>query len=203
MNTRFSLAPSFLLSGLVLALCLWPSLAHAHPGHDHSQSHGFLHGFAHPFLGLDHILAMVAVGLWAVQLGGRALWMVPASFVAAMVVGGVIGMAGFHIPLLEQGIACSVLLLGLLIAFAVRLPVVFPALLVAVFAVFHGVAHGGEMPATAAAIPYAIGFTLATAALHSIGIALGMVLGQLAPTPILRGVGACVALGGVALFFMA
>lgn len=200
MTIRFSSVPS--LVGLLFLICLMPSLAQAHPGHDHYHSHGFLHGFAHPFLGLDHILAMVAVGLWAVQLGGRALWLVPASFIGAMVIGGIIGMAGFHIPLLEQGIACSVLLLGLLIAFAVRLPVVYPALLVAVFAVFHGVAHGGEMPAAAAAIPYAIGFTMATAVLHGIGIGTGMLLGQVAPMPVLRGIGACVALGGVALFFL-
>src|SRR5580698_8957387 len=142
------------------ALILAPVLAHAHPGHDTS---GFSAGVAHPLHGLDHILAMVAVGLWAAQLGGRAKWLVPASFVSVMALGGALGMAGVAIPFAEQGIFASVLILGVLIAASVRLPLAASMSIVGLFALCHGHAHGTEIPAAASGFNYALGFVLATA----------------------------------------
>ena len=129
-----------------LSLVFAPMLAHAHPGHDAS---GFSAGVAHPVHGLDHILAMVAVGLWAAQLGGRAKWLVPASFISVMAIGGALGMAGMPLPFAEQGIFASVLILGVLIAAAVRLPLAASMAIVGLFALCHGHAHGLEMPTTA------------------------------------------------------
>lgn len=150
------------------ALAFVPAFAQAHPGH--AAGAGFTHGFAHPMMGLDHLLAMLAVGLWAAQLGGRATWLVPAAFVSVMTAGAGLGMSGVHLPLVEQGIIASVLVLGLLIASAARLPLAASAALVGVFALFHGVAHGAEMPASASGLAYAAGFALATAALHAVGL---------------------------------
>ena len=154
-------------------LALAPTVALAHPGHDGA---GLAHGFAHPFGGVDHIAAMVAVGLLAARLGGRALWLVPASFVAAMAVAGVAGMAGMTLPYAETGIAISVGVLGAIAAFGIAMPVAAAMGLVAFFAVFHGYAHGIEMPETASGLAYGAGFVAATAALHAIGIALGLAI---------------------------
>jgi urease accessory protein len=143
--------------------------AQAHPGH----AEGAFAGLAHPFMGLDHLLAMVAVGVWATQLGGRAKWLVPSCFVAVMAAGGALGMSGLALPMVEGGIAASVLLLGLLIAFSVRLPVYASAGLVGVFAVFHGYAHGTEIPALASPWLYGAGFLIATALLHGLGLGVG------------------------------
>lgn len=182
------------LSGTALLLFLFVPALHAHTGHDGGT--GFTHGFEHPITGLDHILAMIAVGLWAAQIGGRAIWIVPASFVTAMLFGGIAGMNGFALPYLEQGIAASVLLLGLVIAFAVRPPVYVPALIVAAFALFHGVAHGAEMPETASGLAFGLGFILATSLLHLIGIGLGVGLQKCSPAPLVRALGVGVALLG-------
>jgi urease accessory protein len=149
------------------ALAFAPALAQAHPGH--GSGVGFTHGFAHPMMGLDHLLAMLAVGLWAAQLGGRAAWLVPAAFVSVMSAGSALGMSGANLPMVEQGIVASVLILGLLIATAARLPLGASAALVGVFALFHGLAHGTEMPASASGLAYAAGFAVATALLHAIG----------------------------------
>ena len=182
---------------LFLALLIVPVTAHAHTGA--GPLHGFLDGAQHPLSGLDHLLAMIAVGLWAAQTGGRALWAVPTSFVALMAVGGILGMTGFHPPFVETGILVSVLGLGLLILFAIRLPVAAGMLIVGAFAMFHGFAHGAEMPTQASSAAYAIGFVLSTAALHLAGIALGIALGRVRFAPLLRVAGACVLLGGLAV----
>ena len=116
------------------------SIAYAHPGH----GGGLMAGITHPLFGLDHVLAMVAVGVWAFQLGGRARWLVPASFVGLMVVAGGVGMSGIALPMVEAGISTSVLVLGLLIAFSVRVTPAFGTGIVALFAIFHGYAHGAE-----------------------------------------------------------
>jgi urease accessory protein len=179
---------------LLALLLVVPALAHAHTGVGHS--HGFLDGLNHPVHGLDHLLAMIAVGLWAAQLGGRAIWAVPASFVGVMALGGLLGVAGWPLPMVETGILLSVFLLGLLIAFAVRLPLWAGAALVAFFALFHGYAHGAEMPAGASSAWYAGGFVLATAALHLAGIGLGIALKNVPFAPALRVAGALVILGG-------
>jgi urease accessory protein len=127
----------------------------------------------HPFTGLDHLLAMLAVGLWAAQLGGRWTWAVPAAFVASMALGGALGFAGVTLPFVEPLIAASVLVLGLLIALQVRLPHSGLALAGA-FAIFHGIAHAAEMPGDAARIVHVGGFVLATALLHAMGVGLGL-----------------------------
>jgi urease accessory protein len=160
------------LTALFAAVIVFaPALAQAHPGH--APGAGFMHGFAHPMTGLDHLLAMLAVGLWAAQLGGRATWLVPAAFVSVMTFGAGLGMSGVHLPLVEQGIIASVFVLGLLIATAARLPLAASAALVGVFALFHGFAHGAEMPVSASGLAYASGFALATVALHVIGFLAG------------------------------
>ena len=154
---------------------------------------GLAAGFAHPLAGLDHLLAMFAVGVWAAQLGGRALWAVPATFVGSMAAGGLLGFAGLHPPLAEPIIAASVLALGLLIAFAVqrKAPGV---VLIALFALFHGVAHALGIPHHDSAAGYAIGFLAPTVFLHVAGVGLGLALRSRA-----RFAGAPLALaGGVA-----
>jgi urease accessory protein len=183
----------------VLALTgLAPMLAGAHPFH--GVANGFAGGFTHPLSGLDHILAMVAVGLWAAQLGGRSRWMVPAAFVSLMVAGGALGMAGIQVPAVESGIAASVLVLGLLIAGAVRLPMFAGMALVGLFAIFHGHAHGTEIPAAASSFTYAVGFVLATIALHAAGIGLGLLAQKRMAVPALRFAGAAIAVGGVCMW---
>ncbi|MEW6415727.1 MAG: HupE/UreJ family protein [Pseudomonadota bacterium] len=151
-----------------VSLALAAGTASAHTG-DHAVA-GFASGLAHPFLGLDHLLAMIAVGLWAAQQGGRAVWAVPAAFVGAMVLGGLAAWTGGTLPQVETGIALSVLVLGLLVA--TRRQWVAPAgmALAAGFALFHGYAHGLEMPHAASPFQYALGLVLATAALHAAGI---------------------------------
>lgn len=189
--------------GLVLGLfALLPSVAAAHTGA--GPAHGVLHGFAHPFLGWDHVLAMVAVGLLAGQRGGRATWALPAAFVGAMVLGGIFGMAGLFIPGIEAGILASVLVLGALVAVAARFPLAAVVTAVSVFAVFHGHAHGSEMPAAASGLFYGAGFALATVLLHATGIlgvrlTRGMAGGQLRWV---RAAGAAISAAGLALWLV-
>src|SRR5260370_22372941 len=140
---------------------------------------GFVHGFTHPISGIDHILAMVAVGLFAVQVGGRALWLVPLAFVAMMGVGGAFGMIGANLPFVEIAIGLSVVVLGVAVAVGLHLPTAGAMALVGFFAIFHGHAHGAEMPAIAAALEYGLGFVLARATLHASGIGLGLLIGRL------------------------
>ncbi len=187
------------LGALTLAAALLPATAFAHPGH--VETGGFFHGFMHPVSGLDHILAMVAVGAFAAGIGGRALWMVPAAFVAMMAVGGFLGMEGVNLPLVETGIAASVIVLGLAVALRWKLPVAAASALVGLFAVFHGHAHGAEMPVDASGLGYALGFMLATASLHVMGIGLGVAVGKVGARSqlALRAGGGAMALAGVAL----
>ncbi|MDE3083773.1 MAG: HupE/UreJ family protein [Verrucomicrobiota bacterium] len=150
---------------------------HAHPGHaGHELTWDFSGGFAHPLSGWDHLIAMIAVGLWAAQLGGRARWLVPTAFLGAMALGAVYGQTFGSVPGIEQGIAASVFVLGLLIAAAVRLPVAASMALVGVFAIFHGMAHGAEIPGTASGLTYGVGFVAATALLQAAGVGLGSLL---------------------------
>ena len=185
MNLRKSL--------FALALFLSPAVAFAHAGNDNS---GLMAGLAHPVFGLDHLLAMLAVGLWAAQQSGAARWALPLTFVATMLIGGLLGFNGLEIPLMETGIAASVLAFGLLVAVAIRLPLVISIALTALFAVTHGVAHGLELPDLASPFGYAIGFIVATAALHAIGFALVRFLPQ-AAAPLVRIAGAASAATGV------
>lgn len=148
------------------------TVAAAHPGH----GDGLVAGMAHPLFGLDHALAMLAVGLWAYHLGGRAKLVVPASFLSLMALGGAMAMAGVVVPSGEIGIASSVLLLGLLVAFLVRVPAALAAAVGGVFAVFHGYAHGIEMPVQQIQWAYVAGFICATAALHAVGMSIAAIL---------------------------
>lgn len=171
--------------------------AHAHPGH---VADSLMNGLSHPLSGLDHLLAMIAVGLWAAQLGGRARWLVPASFLTVMALGGVLGMGGLVLPFAESGVAASVLILGVLIAASARLPMTAGVTLMGAFAVCHGFAHGAEMPAAASSMSYGAGFLFASALLQLSGILLALALahGNPRPTaPVFRLAGAALALVGL------
>lgn len=157
---------------LTAILLLLPTAALAHPSIDH-HVHGFLAGVSHPLTGLDHLLAMLSVGLWASQKGGRALWLWPTAFVSAMIAGGVIGMMGIGLPLVEPAIIASLLVLGAVIAATVTLPTAAGIMLIAVFGLFHGNAHGMEAPGAGAAL-YALGFVLSTITLHVLGLTVGL-----------------------------
>jgi len=193
---RLAWMPAF--AGMTLAfLLLGDEPALAHTGHEHVVS--FASGFRHPWSGLDHMLAMVAVGLWAGVNGGKARWAWPVAFVGVMVAGGALGIAGVPVPMVEPGILASVVVLGLLVLAAIRLPVAVGAALVALFALVHGHAHGGELPVEAAAASYAAGFAIATALLHGVGLAVAYVADGARGGLVVRGAGALVAAAGVAL----
>lgn len=186
---------------LAAALVLVPSLALAHPGLP-GHAHDLATGFVHPLGGIDHVLAMVAVGLFAAQLGGRALWLVPASFVAAMAAAGLAGMSGLALPMTEVGIAASIVVLGGAIALRLAMPVAAAMALVAFFAMFHGYAHGLETPETASGLLYGLGFVAATALLHGLGIAIGLMVGRLEGTSgrnLVRVAGSLAAITGVVM----
>jgi urease accessory protein len=185
---------------VLLALILAPSAAFAHTGI--GSTSGIVHGFMHPFSGLDHQLAMILVGIFAYQLGGRALWLVPLTFVSVMALGGFLGVMGVPIPLVEVGIALSVIVLGAIIAFGLRAPIVVAMAAVGFFAIFHGHAHGSEMPLDASGFEYGIGFMLATAALHAVGIGVGFLIGMTSKTlgkNVYRVAGSVASLAGVLL----
>jgi urease accessory protein len=195
MKTSVRNNPIVRAASLTLLLGALPTMAYAHPGH----AGGWSQGLAHPFSGLDHLCAMVAVGLWAAQLGGRAVWLMPLSFVAVMALGGLLGMTGITVPFAEAGIVTSLLVLGVLIAAAVRLPLALSAIIAGVFALFHGYAHGAGMSPGASAFAYALGFISASALLHLSGFTFGM----LARAQLLRFAGAAVAMTGGYLWFAA
>jgi urease accessory protein len=167
---------SFRSIALLLAGALASGTAMAHVGVHSSSAGGLAAGFAHPFIGLDHLLAMVAVGLWAVQLGGRFLFAVPATFVSFMAAGAAMGAAGIFLPQVEGVIALSVLALGIVVGLSAQVAWHWAVPLVAAFAVFHGHAHGAEMPEFGAPWLYFAGFLLATSILHAGGITGGVAL---------------------------
>lgn len=183
-----------------LALAILPSAAYAHTGV--GETSGFMHGFSHPISGLDHVLAMVMVGVLAFQLGGRALWLVPATFVLVMVAGGALGIAGVNAAFVEIGIALSVVVLGAIVALNLRASVAVAMSVVGLFAIFHGYAHGAEMPENAGGLTYAAGFMAATALLHAAGIALGFFVskaGEGHGSAVVRSAGGAAAIAGVGL----
>jgi urease accessory protein len=162
---------------LAAALVLVPTLASAHPGLP-GHTHDLASGFLHPLVGADHVLAMVAVGLLAAQIGGRALWLVPASFVSVMAAAGLAGMSGVALPLTEVGIATSIIVLGGAVALRRSMPIAAAMAMVGFFAIFHGYAHGAEAPDTASGLLYGAGFVAATALLHALGVGLGVAAGR-------------------------
>jgi urease accessory protein len=192
-----------LVPALVAALA---SPAWAHPQHLHARGmeHGLAAGFFHPLLGLDHLLAMVAVGLLAAQLGGRALWLLPASFLGAMMIGGGLGISGLSLPGLQWGVALSVVALGVALAAGKRYPLAAASLVVGLFGLLHGHAHGTEMLTLAAPTLYGLGFVAATLGLHLTGVALGLFFlhGQ-RDRVILRVSGAAISLAGVLILWNA
>ena len=153
---------------------LAPALALAHVGQGDIAG-GFVAGFEHPILGLDHVVAMVAVGLWGAQLGPPAIWVLPVTFPLVMAFGGLLGVLGVNLPGVEIGIAVSAIALGLVVTFAVRPPLWVAGILVGLFAIFHGYAHGAELPESANALAFAMGFVIATGSLHVTGIIIGLI----------------------------
>jgi urease accessory protein len=183
-------------------LLLAPALASAHPGiigHDSALGAGLLH----PLLGIDHLLAMLAVGLWAAQQGGRATWLLPAGFIGGMVGGALLGMQGTALALAEPGIAGSLLVLGLVVAGGRQLPLAAAIGVTTLFGLYHGHAHGTEMPLAAAPLLYGAGFVVTTALLHTAGVAVGRTLLHQTLPQLLRLTGGAVAFAGALLLVSA
>lgn len=200
MTTTLKHKPWAALS-LMLALMVFvlPSTASAHTAT--GAVGGFLSGFQHPLTGLDHIVAMVAVGLWGAFLGGRAMWTLPVVFPVVMAMGGSMGVLGMPLPGVETGIALSGVILGAMVALAAKPPLWVAAVIVGIFAIFHGYAHGTELPESANAMTFAIGFVISTGLLHLSGIAFGLLVkwpwGQMA----VRAGGVAIALVGFGFLF--
>lgn len=189
-----------LVSLLGVGLVLLPTAGFAHTPLGDGSS--FAQGLAHPFSDFDHVLAMVAVGLFAWRLGTQALWLVPTAFVLAVAAGGALGFAGVPAPVVELGIALSVIVLGLFVALRITAPVAIAIGIVALFGIFHGHAHGTEMPIDAGAWSYATGFLSATALLQLAGIAFGFLMGAIGDRyggPIYRVAGVCTTLAGLVI----
>ena len=183
-----------------VAVFALPALAYAHTGV--GDTSGFMHGFGHPISGIDHILPMVMVGVFAFQLGGRAIWLVPTTFVMVMAVGGGLGIAGIDVPFVETGIALSVVVLGAVVALRIKAPTAVAMGLVALFAIFHGHAHGAEMPENEGGAAYGAGFMLATAILHVAGITIGFVIarvGERRGQIFVRATGGLAAIAGIGI----
>jgi urease accessory protein len=181
------------LAALVVLFAASSALAHTG-----SAAGGFVGGFSHPLFGIDHMVAMVAVGLWGAFLGAPAIWLLPIVFPPVMALGGVIGILGVPLPGVETGIAISAIALGIMVALAARPHLAIAALLVAAFAIFHGHAHGSELPAGADAVAYSIGFVAATGLLHLAGIAFGQLARWPAGRIAVRAAGGAIALAGLA-----
>ena len=180
---------------IAAALLLADLPAFAHSG---SSSGGFAGGFAHPLFGPDHVVAMVAVGLWGALLAAPAIWLLPVVFPLVMAVGGVIGILGIPIPGVEIGIAVSAIVLGAMVAAGARPPLWVAAVLVGAFAIFHGHAHGSELPPGVDAVAFSLGFVIATGLLHLAGIAFGLIARWPAGRIAVRATGGAIALAGLA-----
>jgi len=183
------------LTALILLL---PLAAQAHTGTGDTAG-GFVAGFLHPISGLDHVLAMVAVGMWGAQLGNPALWVLPVAFPIVMAFGGIAGIVGVPLPGAEVGVTLSVIVLGAMIALDRRPPLAVAGLIVAFFAVFHGYAHGVELPKQAGALAYSAGFVIATGLLHITGIGIGFVTELPRGLSVLRSGGVAISAAGVYL----
>jgi urease accessory protein len=195
MRTRASRPPLRLFAASLAATLLGACPAVAHTG---SGSGGFVGGFLHPVFGPDHLIAMVAVGLWGAFLGQPAIWLLPIVFPLVMAGGGVMGILGTPLPGVEIGIAVSAIVLGLMVALGARPPLWVTAVLVGAFAVFHGHAHGGELPPGTDAVAFSVGFVVATGLLHLTGIAFGLLARWPAGRVTVRAAGGAIALAGLA-----
>lgn len=187
-------------AGLLVLTLMLPAVGLAHEVTD--MGRGFLSGFMHPLLGLDHVLAMIAVGIWGAQLGRPAIWMLPVNFPLVMAFGGVLGVVGVPLPGVEVGIALSALVLGVLVAMQVRIGLPVAMAVVAVFGLCHGHAHGSEIPDAANPGTFALGFVLGTGLLHTVGILLGLLKQIRGGVQMLRAGGAGIALGGLYYLFV-
>ena len=181
---------------VALLVLLLAGAAHGHTGE--GVQGGLISGFTHPLFGWDHVVAMVAVGLWGAFLGRPAIWLLPVVFPLVMAFGGALGVVGVPLPAVEAGIALSGVILGLLVAFGARAPLWVAAIIVGVFAVFHGHAHGTELPDSASPYAYALGFVVATGLLHLAGIAFGNLTNCPWGTYAVRAAGAVIAAVGAA-----
>jgi len=199
MNKRPNTNPAAVFRLLILALWLVPLTAGAHQ--EKGTVWGFTSGFIHPLTGLDHITAMVAVGLWGAFLGAPAMWVLPVVFPLVMALGGALGVLNVPMPGCETGIALSSVVLGLVVAFAVRPPLWVAAVIVGSFAIFHGWAHGHEMPKAENAMTYAMGFVIATGLLHLTGIAFGLLVRWPWGKKLVRLGGVAIALVGFGFLF--
>lgn len=189
---------SIKIAATAACLCLWSAVAHAHPNHITPSDSGLVAGLAHPLLGIDHLVAIFAVGLLSAQLGGRSSWFVPTAFLASMLAGCAGGTLGWTLPAVEYGIALSVVLLGLAIVLNQKYPLAIPLTAVAMFGLFHGHAHGTEMPQLANGVQYAIGFVATTSLLLVAGLMLGRwAIGSTQGTTALRLSGGAIAAVGV------
>ncbi len=195
-RTFFGSSSRALAAWVVLTLAAWPLFAHEAGG----EAAGLLSGLRHPVSGLDHVVAMLAVGLWGAQLGSPALWLLPVAFPMVMALGGALGLVGLPLPGVEIGIAASAIVLGAMVLFEVRPPLGLALALVGVFALFHGHAHGTELPAGQNGLLYSIGFVVATGTLHACGIGIGTLHLWSWGRPILRLSGALIAASG--LYFL-
>jgi urease accessory protein len=198
MNTSFQIIivqKLRLKLALACTLLLWANSALAHS--EVGVAGGLASGFLHPIYGFDHLLAMVAVGLWGAQLGKPAIWILPITFPIVMAVGGLIGMAGVGIPFVELGISLSALALGAAVAFCWRPPIVIAALLVGIFAIYHGHAHGTELPEAVNPLAYGVGFIISTGLMHLVGICLGAVCRWPKGRKVLQGFGGIIATIGM------
>ena len=183
------------------AILLLPSLSWAHI--EQGQASGFFIGMEHPWSGLDHILAMIGVGLWGAQLGSPALWLLPIAFPMMMTVGAMMGLVGIPVPGVEVGIALSAVLLGLMVLLDLRPTQPIAVMLVGFFAIFHGHAHGTELPPGQSGMLYSMGFVIATGCLHGLGILIGLIHRWPAGKLILRGAGAAIAAMGCLFLWQA
>ncbi len=195
---RVCILQLWILTFALFVFAYYPSTAFAHV--QQGEATGFLTGLRHPISGLDHVLAMVAVGLWGAQLGAPAIWLLPVAFPMVMAMGAMLGLMGLPLPGIEYGIAASAILLGAAVMFEVRPPLAAAAILVGFFAIFHGHAHGTELPPGQSALLYSMGFVMATGCLHAVGIGIGTVHRWSWGQTVLRVAGAVVAMGGI--FFM-
>ena len=187
---------------LALAVCLvFVSYAQAHV--EKGQAIGFVTGLEHPWSGLDHVLAMIAVGIWGAQMGNPALWILPVTFPMVMSLGAMMGLLGFPLPGIETGIAVSAILLGAMVLGEVKPKLYIAAVMVGFFAIFHGHAHGTELPAGQSGLLYSMGFVIATGVLHGIGITIGLIHRWPAGKLALRGAGAFIAAMGFVFLWQA
>ncbi len=189
---------SYRMAALVAALA-FPMMTQAHPGHD--GVHGVAAGLVHPLAGLDHLAAMLAVGLWGAQMGGRARWILPLSFVVMMGVGGAVGMAGVQVPMVESTVLASVFLLGLALALAARIPLMGAAALTAIFAMAHGHSHGAEVASQGSAFGYGMGIVVTTIGLQLAGLGAGELAMRIRRERALRVVGGVILGAGAWMAF--